>query len=249
MHLLVDIGNSSIFMGLEENKKIIRTYRVNSDTSKSSDEYLITLFPLLNKYKVEDALICSVVPILTGVMKKCIVTLYNIEPKIMGFGMKTGLNIKTDDPKQVGSDLIAVSVAASKIYPECLVLDLGTASKFLYVSNNSLLGVVIAPGVAVSTKAMISHAALLPNIELVPPKKVLNTSTIPCMQSGIIYGFSSMIDGMIYRIKKELNKNELKVIATGGLSELICPNCLTNIEVYNKLILDGLIEIYYKNLK
>ena len=137
MHLLVDIGNSSIFMGLEENKKIIRTYRVNSDTSKSSDEYLITLFPLLSKYKVEDALICSVVPILTGVMKKCIVTLYNIEPKIMGFGMKTGLNIKTDDPKQVGSDLIAVSVAASKIYPECLVLDLGTASKFLYVSMAS----------------------------------------------------------------------------------------------------------------
>ena len=248
MHLLVDIGNSSIFLGIEDNKKIIKTFRINSDIKKSADEYLVTISSLIKEYKIDDALIGSVVPILTGAIKKCIYTLYGFEPKIMSFGMKTGLNIKTDDPKGVGADLIADSVATFNIAKECLVIDLGTATKYLYVNNNSLTGVVIAPGVAVSTKAMIQHAALLPNIELVSPKKVLNTSTIPCMQSGVIYGFASMIDGMITKIKKEVEKPNLKVIATGGLAKLIVPLCEHKIEVFDNLILEGLVYIYYKNI-
>lgn len=248
MHLLVDIGNSSIFLGIEENKQIVKSFRVNSDINKSADEYLLIIVPLLKNYQITDALICSVVPILTSAIKKAIKTLFSIEPKIMGFGMKTGLNIKTDDPKGVGSDLIADSVAALNHFDECLILDLGTATKYLYVNNNSLTGVAIGPGVAVSTKAMISHAALLPNIELVAPKKVLNTATVPCMQAGIIYGFSSMIEGMILKIKKELNKPDLKIIATGGLASLIIPLCDIDITIYPNLILEGLITIFYKNL-
>lgn len=248
MHLLIDIGNSSIFLGVEENKKIIKSFRVNSDVNKSADEYLLILAPLLAKYNIDDVLICSVVPILTSTIKKGIKILLNIESKIMGYGMKTGLNIKTDEPKGVGSDLIACSIAALNHYDECLILDLGTATKYLYVTNNSLVGVVIGPGVAVSTKAMITHAALLPNIELVAPKKVLNTSTVPCMQSGIIYGFSSMIDGVISKIKSELNKPNLKIIATGGLAKLIIPLCNEQIAIYEYLILEGLITIYYKNI-
>lgn len=248
MHLLIDIGNSSIFLGIEDNKKIIKSFRINSDVNKSADEYLLTMAPFLKKYTIEACLICSVVPILTSTIKKAIKTLFSFEPKIMGFGMKTNLNIKTDDPKAVGSDLIADSVAGLNHYDECLILDLGTATKYLYVTNHSLVGVAIGPGVAVSTKAMISHAALLPNIELVAPKKVLNTSTIPCMQSGIIYGFSSMIDGMIEKIKEELNKPDLPVIATGGLASLIIPQSKNQIEILPDLILEGLITIYYKNI-
>ena len=248
MHLLVDIGNSSIFFGIEDNKTIVKTYRVNSDVKKSADEYLVTLAPLLKKYPIKGALICSVVPILTSAIKKGIQTLFNFEPKIMGFGMKTGLNIKTDDPKTVGSDLIADSVAALQIHNECLILDLGTATKYLYVANNSLIGVAIGPGVAVSTKAMIAHAALLPNIELVAPKKVLNSSTIPCMQSGIIYGFASMIDGMVDKIREEVGNPKLEVVATGGLAKLIIPLCRNHIKIYDELILSGLISIFYKNL-
>lgn len=248
MHLLIDIGNSSIFLGLEENKDIIKTYRINSDINKSADEYLITIAPFLTRYQIDDVLICSVVPILTSTLKKSIKTLLKFEPKIMGYGMKTGLNIKTDDPKTVGSDLIADSVAASLSYKECLILDLGTATKYLYIKNNTLCGVAIGPGVSVSTKAMINHAALLPNIELVAPKKVLNTATIPCMQSGIIYGFSAMIDGMIDKIKVEVANPNLKVIACGGLSSLIIPICHNEITIDEDLILKGLIAIYYKNI-
>ncbi len=248
MHLLIDIGNSSIYLGIEENKKIINTFRINSDVKKSADEYLVTLKSLLKEYEITDALICSVVPILTSSIKKAMETYYGFTPKIMGYGMKTGLNIKTDEPKSVGSDLIAVSVAGAKKFEECLILDLGTATKYLYVTNNSLTGVAIGPGVAVSTKALISNAALLPNVELVAPKKVLNTSTIPCMQSGIIYGFASMIDGMVDKIKLELNKPNLSVIATGGLAKLIIPLCKNEIKLYPELILEGLISIYYKNL-
>ncbi len=247
MVLLVDIGNSNVTFGILENKMIKRTFRLVTSTDKSADEYGLNLAPFLKDYILNDVFICSVVPVVTSLLKKAFEKYYNISPKIMGVGMKTGLKIHSDDPKSVGADLIADSIAATLHYEECLVIDLGTATKFLYIKNNALDGVVIAPGVAISTKAMISHAALLPNIELVAPKKVLNTSTIPCMQSGVIFGFASMLDGMIDKIKKELNKPNLNVIGTGGLAKLIIPNCNANIELKEDLILEGLAKIYEKN--
>lgn len=248
MILLVDIGNSNIYFGLAEKDKILKTFRLTSSQTKSADEYYLLLQGFLKEYIIENAIICSVVPVVTSALKKCFEKYLNIKPLIMGQGLKTGIKIKADDPKGVGSDLIADSVAGLSLYDECLIIDLGTATKFIYVKNNALEGVVIAPGVAISTKAMIQHAALLPNIELVAPKKVLNNSTIPCMQSGVVYGFASMIDGMIIRIKDELKIENLKIVSTGGLAKLIIPSCKEEIVLDDDLILKGLLQIYNKNI-
>lgn len=247
MILLVDVGNSNITFGLYNNNLIESTFRLITSIDRSADEYALQIKPFLIDKKVQDIIICSVVPVVTSLLKKTFEKYFQITPKIMGVGMKTGLKVNTEDPKSVGADLIADAVAVANKYQECLIIDLGTATKFLHVKNNALEGVIIAPGVSVSTKAMISHAALLPNIELVAPKKVLNNSTIPCMQSGVIYGFASMIDGMIGKIKKELKLENLKVVATGGLAKLIIPNCESEIELVDNLILEGLIQIYARN--
>lgn len=247
MIILVDIGNSNVTFGLY-NGKIVQTFRLVTSATKSADEYAMSLKQFLDGYEIVDVIICSVVPVVTSLLKKTFEKYFNLTPKIMGVGMKTGLKVNTEDPKSVGADLIADSMAAALRYEEALVVDLGTATKFLYVKNNALEGVVIAPGVAVSTKAMISHAALLPNIELVAPKKVLNNSTIPCMQSGVIYGFASMIEGMIAKIRAELKKPNLKVIATGGLAKLIIPNLDVEVDLEENLILEGLAAIYKKNI-
>ena len=196
---------------------------------------------------LKDAIISSVVPVVTAKIKYMLEKYFSIEPLILGPGVKTGLKLKADEPKSVGADLISDTVAGCSLYDECLIVDLGTATKFLYGENNTLEGVIIAPGVEISTKAMIGNTALLPNIDLVAPKRVLNNSTIACMQSGVIYGFASMVDGMIYHIRQELKKPNLKVIATGGLSSVIIPYCKTPIHIEKNLILLGLIEIYNKN--
>lgn len=247
MILLVDVGNSNIYFGKAIDNEIIETFRLTTDVLKSADEYQILLREFIVR-PVEAVVICSVVPVVTSILKKTFEKYYNVKPMIMGSGLKTGLKIKADDPKGVGADLIADSVASANMCEECIVVDLGTATKFLYVKDHTLEGVIIAPGVAVSTKAMISHAALLPNIELVAPKKVINNSTIPCMQSGVIYGFAAMIDGVIRRMKKELNKTDIKVIATGGLAKLIIPQCCETIGFDEDLILKGLLDIYKRNI-
>ncbi len=247
MILLIDVGNTNICFGCSDEKTIISTYRIKSFLDKSSDEYYLLFKEFLN-CKIDDVYISSVVPQITSALVKMSKKYYNIEPKIVGQKLKTGLKIVCDDPKTVGADLICDVVAAAKFFDEGLVVDLGTASKFLYYKNNTYLGASIAPGVAVSTKAMISNAALLPNMELVVPKKVINSSTIPCMQSGVLYGFASMVDGMIRRIKIEVNNPNLKVVATGGLMTLIAPLCVEKIDIIEpNLVLLGLLQIYNKN--
>ena len=248
MILLIDIGNSNICFGLHDKRKLCNSFRIKSFLDKSSDEYYL-LFKDFIKEEIEDIVISSVVPQITSALKKMALTHYNINPKILGQGIKTGLKIIADDPKTVGADLICDISGATNYYNEGIVIDLGTASKFLYYKNNTFLGCIIAPGVATSTKAMISNAALLPNFELIVPKKVINNSTIQCMQSGVLYGYASMVDGMIQRMKKELNNPDIKVIATGGLISLIAPLCNENIDIIdNNLLLHGLFNIYLKNI-
>ena len=248
MILLIDIGNSNICFGLHDSKTLINTYRIKSMADKSADEYYI-IFNNFVKEKIDDVVISSVVPTITSAIKKMVEKYYNISPKILGVGMKTGLKIIADDPKTVGADLLCDIAGASTYYNEAIVIDLGTASKFIYYKDNTFLGCVIAPGVATSTKAMTSKAALLPTFELSVPKKVLNNSTIPCMQSGVIYGFASMVDGLVKKIKQELNDPSLKIIATGGLVSLIAPLCEEKFDIIeNNLILLGLYKIYLKNV-
>ena len=231
MILLIDIGNSNICLGVYKQEQM-HTYRMKSFVDKSSDEYYLLLKNFITE-SVEDVIISSVVPQITSAFVKLSQQYFEVTPYIVGQKLKTGIQIVCDDPKTVGADL---------------VIDLGTASKFLYYKNKTYLGAVIAPGVAVSTKAMVSSAALLPHMELVVPAKVLNTATIPCMQSGVLYGFASMVDGLIQRIKDELKQPHLKIIATGGLISLIAPLCKEKIDqIEPDLVLKGLLQIYLKN--
>lgn len=248
MILLVDIGNSNIVIGLScDNVNVDKTFRLKSFIDKTSDEYFILFNNIVKVNDIDGVIISSVVPIITSSLKKMFETYYNVKPLILGPGIKSGIKLKVDDPKSVGADIICDCAGAMKYKDECIIVDLGTATKYIYVKNNTFLGLAISPGVAISMKALVSSAALLPNIELVSPKTVLGTNTITCMQSGIIYGAASEVDGMIDRIKTEINNDNVKVIATGGLSKLIVPLCKNDILVIEDLTLNGLLQIYLRN--
>lgn len=249
MVLLIDIGNSNMVFGYADNNKIIKTFRLKTFIDKTSDEYYLLMKSFLDLYQINDVIITSVVPIATSALKKLFKTYYNIETKIVGPGIKTGVQLKVDDPKSVGADIICDCVGAMKNHNEAIIVDLGTATKYIYVKNNTFYGVSIAPGVSVSMKAMVSKAAMLQDFELQVPKKVLGTNTISCMQSGVIFSSASSVDGMIDRIKEEIKNDNISVIATGGLSKIIIPLCKNKIELDENLTLNGLLEIYNKNLE
>ena len=181
-------------------------------------------------------------------MANAIKIVFNVKAVIVGPGIKTGINLLADNPAQVGADLICACVAAAKLYtPPVLIIDMGTATKFMLVDESkSFTGVSIMPGVEISLKALTGGAAQLPQISLVPPKKLLGTNTIDCMRSGIIYGNAAMLDGMIDRIGDEV-KSELTIVATGGLSRSIIPYCRHDVILDDDLILKGLLIIYNKN--
>ena len=248
MILLVDVGNSNICFATAKDNKIISNFRIKTNLHRSYDEYYLLISSFI-KDELVDVIISSVVPVVTSSLVKVFKKYYKINSKVIGNKIKTGINVITDDPKTVGSDLICDVAGAVDIFDEALIIDLGTASKFIYYKNKSFLGVAIAPGVSISMKTLVSSTSLLPNFELVAPKKVINASTIPCLQSGVIFGFASLVDGMISRIKKELNNPELKVIATGGLISLISTHCEQQIHVIDDLLtLKGILNIYNKNV-
>ncbi|MBO5711217.1 MAG: type III pantothenate kinase, partial [Acholeplasmatales bacterium] len=231
MILLVDVGNSNILFGVSDKENIITSYRIRTFTDKTADEYYLIMKPFLDSYQIEDVIISSVVPVVTSALKKAFSKHLGIDALMLAPGVKTGVQLKVDDPKTVGTDIICDVASVVEKYNEVIVIDLGTATKYIHVKNKTFLGVAIAPGVAISMKALVSNAALLPNIELVCPKTVIGTNTISCMQSGVIYGAASEVDGMVTRIKEEIGNPDCKVIATGGLSKLIIPLCKNKIEV------------------
>ena len=248
MILLVDVGNSNIVFGFTDGNTISNTFRLKSFTDKTSDEYYLLLRPVFTSYEIEDVMISSVVPIITSALKKLFQTYYHIDAKIIGPGVKTGVQLKVDDPKTVGADMICDAAGAAALYDEAIIVDLGTATKYIYMKNNTFFGCSIAPGVAISMKALVSSAALLPNVELLCPKKVVATNTVACIQSGVIFGAASQVDGMIERIHDEIKNSNIPVLATGGLSSLIVPLCKNKIIHKDNLTLDGLLEIYKKNM-
>ena len=206
MVLLVDVGNSNIVFGFADENKILTSFRLKTLIDKTSDEYYILIKAMLEQYKITDVIISSVVPIITSAFNKLFKKYYNINSKIIGPGIKTGVQLKVDDPKTVGADMICDTAGAMSLYNEAIIIDLGTATKYIYVKNNTFFGCSIAPGVAISMKALVSNAALLPAIELTCPKRVIGTNTITCMQSGVIFGAASQVDGMVRRIKREINE-------------------------------------------
>lgn len=248
MILLVDIGNTNIVFGVADEKTILDTYRIKTMLNRTSDEYYLLVKPFLEQYVIEDIIISSVVPVITSALKKAFLKIFKKSPMIMGPGIKTGVQLKVDDPKTVGSDIVCDVAGIKGLADEAIIIDLGTATKYIYTKNQVFYGVSIAPGVSVSMKALVNNAALLPSVELICPKKVIGTSTVNCIQSGVIYGAAAQVDGMIERIKEEIGCKSIQVFATGGLSSLIVPLCKNEITLLKNLTLEGLLKVYYLNV-
>ncbi len=246
MVLVIDVGNSNLLFGLTDLNKINKTFRLITNKSMSLDEYYQLIKNELSNDKFDDVIISSVVPYITNLLDELFKKYYNINSKIITPSTDSGLILKVDEPSTVGADLICDTIGALKYYDEAIIVDLGTATKYIYCKNNTFYGCAISTGVNISLNALVSNTALLPKIKLEAPKNVISTNTIECMKSGIIYGAASEVDGMILRIKEELKNNEIKVVATGGLSKLIVPLCKNKIELMPDLNLDGIIEIYKK---
>ena len=253
MVLAIDIGNTNIVIGGFAGDELAFVARIATDATKTEDEYATKIKSVLLLHKVEvptikGAIISSVVPPLTAVMKKAINLVYGVNALLVGPGIKTGINIHCDSPSSVGADLICACVAAHHIYGSpSLVIDMGTATKMMVIdSTGTFIGVSIIPGVNISLKALASGTAQLPQISLEAPKSVIGKNTIDCMRSGVVFGNASLIDGMIDRFNKEMGE-ELKVYATGGLSSSIIPHCNHKIVLDEHLVLKGLNIMYNKN--
>lgn len=253
MILAADIGNTNIVLGGFNEDKLMFVVRISTNPKKTEDEYASKIQSILKMHNVmaedvEGAIISSVVPPLNPIMKKALKLVYNVEPIMVEPGIKTGINLKCDDPSSVGADLICACVAANHFYKSpCLVIDMGTATKILLIDDRGAFsGASIIPGVAMGLNSLSSGTAQLPQVNLEAPKTVAGKNTIDCMKSGVVYGNASMIDGMINRFCNEYGK-ELPVYATGGLASTIIPHCEHDILIDDNLLLKGLNVIYNKN--
>lgn len=254
MILTIDIGNTNIVVGGYEQNKLEFVSRVSTVVSRTEHEYAVLLKDVLALFdrtgdQIEGAIISSVVPPLSPVMKNAIKLIKPVRTLVVGPGMKTGLNIKIDNPAQLGADLLCTSVGAMEKYLlPVIVIDLGTATKITVVDQSkSFLGGAIMPGVTIALRALSSSTAQLPQISLDEEvKHPIGSNTIDCMKSGVVLGAASMIDGMIARYQHVLD-GKATVIACGGLVNAIVPYCTSNIILDDHLLLDGLFTLYRKN--
>ncbi len=259
MLLTVDIGNSHITIGgfaiagkAIENTPVFIS-RFLTEHHKTDDQYAMAFKQLFSLYHIDEHLIqgiiiCSVVPGLNDIIKQAFIKVTGINPVLLGPGIKTGLNIRIDNPAQLGADLVAGAVAAISRYPlPCIIFDLGTATTISVIDKNGFfLGGTICSGITLTLDALAKKTALLPHVNIEKPKTVIGTNTIHSMQSGAIYGTAAMIDGVAERIEEELG-SPAKLIATGGLAKIIIPCCKKKLELSENLLLNGLCIIYEKN--
>ena len=253
MLLAIDIGNTNVTLGTFDNDALSLTARISTDTNKTSDEYAITIRKILELYEIdyrsiEDCVISSVVPSVGSSIGKAVSMLCGVVPLEVGPGVKTGLNIKIDNPAQLGADLVAGAVGAISSYTTpCVVIDMGTASTIGVIDKDgSFIGGVIAAGVKLTLKALTENTAQLPSIDITAPPSVIGSNTVDCMRSGLILGTASMIDGLLDKIIYELGEIPT-IVATGGLSKDIIKYCNHEIIYDENLLLDGLKEIYNRN--
>lgn len=254
MILAIDMGNTNIVIGCIDDEKIHFVERLSTEHSKTELEYAVSFLHILelnriDVEKIDGVIISSVVPPLLNTIKRAVKKVVNVVPKVVGPGMKTGLNIKTDNPAQVGSDMIVCAVAGVKEYGVPLIfVDMGTATTISVVdADKNYIGGVIMPGVKISVNALVSNTAQLPRISMEAPKKVIGTNTIDCMNSGVVFGNAACIDGMIDKIEEELGQ-KASVLATGGIAGSIIPYCKRKIIVDDALLLKGLKIIYDRNV-
>lgn len=254
MILAIDVGNTNIVIGGYHNDNFEFVSRINTDRNRTEDEYVILLRDIIHSksYKNEDikgAIISSVVPQTTYILKNALDVAFNVETVIVSMNINTGITVKRADPNQVGADFICGLVGAVDKYKlPCLVIDFGTATKTSVINENKeFIGASIMPGIKISLDALANKTAQLPNIDLeLPPNSIMGNNTIDCMKAGVIYGNACMVDGIIKMHKEELGEN-ITVIATGGLAKHIIEHCKENIIYDENLLLDGLNNIYKLN--
>jgi type III pantothenate kinase len=254
MLLAIDIGNTDTTLGVFDGEELRATWHLATSIHRMSDEYAALLLNLMRQQgldipDIKAIALCSVVPPLISTFDELFQRYFHISPLVVGVGVKTGVRIRMDNPKEVGADRIVNAAAAHHLYGgPVIVADLGTASTFDTVSKEGdYLGGAIAPGIFTAAEALFTRAALLYRVELARPKRAIGTNTIAAMQSGIIFGYVGLVEGIVARIQQELGE-KAKVVATGGAAKLIA-NETTVIDVVNPdLILIGLRLIYQMNI-
>ncbi len=254
MLLAIDLGNTNIKYGVFNDNKLVASFRVSSRISRTADEYGSVLVGLLSdsgikKSDIDGIIFSSVIPALNYTVCHMCEYFFGITPLIVGPGIKTGLNIKAENPREVGADIIVNSVSAFNKYGgPIVVIDFGTATTFDVINEKGeLMGVVIAPGIKTSLEGLANKTAQLPMVELDAPKTVIGKNTKHCMQAGIIFGFAGLVDNIVRKIKKELGIESIRVVATGGLGEIIAKESKVISLVDRTLTLDGLKTIYELN--
>lgn len=252
MLLAVDVSNTHISLGIYRGRDLAYHWRISTDQGRTADEYGLLVQSLLEHAglradQVDAIAICSVVPPLTPVLEQMCRDYFGRPPLTVGPGVRTGLVIRYDNPREVGADRVALALAAYEKYGgPCIIVDFSTATIFDYISKEGeYLGGVIAPGVEISADALFRFAAKLPRIELVRPRSVLGRNTVACMQSGILFGFAGQVDEICNRLMKE--NGRATVVATGETADLIAPECRTVQHIDPWLTLEGLRLIYERN--
>ena len=253
MILTIDIGNTNIVVGGIDKDKTHFIERISTVRTKTELEYAIDIKLLLDIYKIkadqiEGGIISSVVPQITNIVKIAAEKILKTEVMVLAAGVKTGLNIKIDNPAQLGADLVANAVAGINNYPvPLIIIDMGTATTLSVVDEKKqYIGGMILPGPRISLDALTARASQLSGISLEAPKNIVGKNTIECMKSGIVYSNAAAMDGMIERIEEEIG-SKATVVATGGLAKSIIPHCKREVILDEELMLKGLYIIYEKN--
>lgn len=256
MLLVIDVGNTNVTMGVFDGENLKETFRLTTRTSRTSDEYGLAICDLIEHRaiaieEVRDVIISSVVPDVMYSLINGIVKYFHTAPLIVGPGIKTGIRLATENPKQIGADRIVDAVGAYELYGgPVLVIDFGTATTYdLILEDGSFVAGVTSPGIRLSANALWQGTAKLPKFEILKPKSILAKETISSMQAGLVYGYIGQTEYIIKKVKEEAKLKEMKVVATGGLGKIIADET-DMIQVYdNRLTLKGLRLIYEKNKK